>query len=199
MVEEEYRSRALHDLLGVKPRPVVVDAGIEEPKPNKTNASDGKPPSDRGRTKESQSVASAWGDDDDEIVILGASAAKSPKVETNAVEDEESDGGRYGIGQPPHKRQKTGITTPFMWSTMTRKIASPKKKRTISAIVPAYKMWLLRDQCRRVTRIGIDHSGYRRPLNLTLVITRSNQWYFSCHFVVVIHRLYISLAVIRLV
>ncbi|KAF4576374.1 hypothetical protein EYR36_001028 [Pleurotus pulmonarius] len=109
LVEEEYRSRALHDLLGVKPRPVVVDAGIEEPKPNKTNASGAKPPSDRGRTKESQIVASAWGDDDDEIVILGASAAKSSKAETNVVEDEESDGGRYGIGQPPHKRRKTGL------------------------------------------------------------------------------------------
>ncbi|KAF7440289.1 hypothetical protein PC9H_000633 [Pleurotus ostreatus] len=108
LVEEEYNSRALHDLLGVKPRPVVVDAVVEEPKPSKTKPSTAKPASGR-RTKESQSVASAWGDDDDEIVILGASSGQSPSKAEAIVDDEESDGGRYGIGQPPHKRRKTGM------------------------------------------------------------------------------------------
>ncbi|KAF9014210.1 hypothetical protein BDQ17DRAFT_1386693 [Cyathus striatus] len=97
LVQEVYDKRIFHNILGVDPRPIVVN-GTSLPEANGASGSGRK-------AKDSESVNAAWkanGDSDDER-DLKRRRWRSP--------EEDEDRGRYDIGrrrQPPIKRRKFG-------------------------------------------------------------------------------------------
>ena len=95
LVQEVHDKKVLHNIMGIAPRPVVVQAS------SSANATVNGKSSDSATAH--HAVHTAWeGDDDDDIVS---------DIRPAAYDEEEE--GRYHIGRgrsPPHKRRKTGKT-----------------------------------------------------------------------------------------
>jgi len=94
IVQEVYDKRTLHNLLGIKPRPVVVS--------HATNEVD---------SHSAGTVSRVWNapEDDDEDHFVPDSRSR------RHASDDDDEGGRYAIGkQPPNKRRKIDADGPVV-------------------------------------------------------------------------------------
>ena len=96
-MQELYDRRTLHNIVGVKPLPVIVKSSDE--------IGSRKPESSRSKSKASRAVESIW-DTEDTSHALDHEEYYSRGRRHRPAADEER--GRYDIGQPSKKRRKMG-------------------------------------------------------------------------------------------
>ncbi|THU80627.1 hypothetical protein K435DRAFT_831962 [Dendrothele bispora CBS 962.96] len=113
MIREVYDKRTLHRLLGIRPRPVVVDATPS------FNSKGGNTVNGHAKPTKVDGISRVWtvtADDDDSDtnpdsspVHKGSSRSVTASRSRRQVSDDDEDEGRYAIGkEPPVKRRKTG-------------------------------------------------------------------------------------------
>ncbi|KAF8625741.1 hypothetical protein AX17_006768 [Amanita inopinata Kibby_2008] len=106
LVQEVYDSRVLHNLVGINPKPTIVQAAVV----TNTNGGRPRPPSSSQSGIAQKAVRAAW-KEAEEGAISDYDASHKRRSLAAYEDEDEDDEGRYHIGRqrpPPHKRRRTG-------------------------------------------------------------------------------------------